>query len=89
MRRRYKDHRLQGMYDTCRRLAADPTSELFRADGSPNLSADTRDKYRKGRSGLSRPASQRGSLACAAWQAGVDDLAEFGPHVPTQAATRP
>lgn len=68
---RFKNRSQQEIYETCRRLAADVTSEFY-VQGKPRSGAAHRNAYWNGRKGQPY-ASHRSSLAYAAWAAGRDD----------------
>lgn len=84
---RFKDAGLQRIYDLCRSMAADTTSEFY-IEGRPRRGAGHRAAYWNGRAG--KPSSwPTNSLAHAAWAAGQDDLKELGPVEGSEYSLRP
>ena len=81
MRKRFKDKSKQAVYETCRRLAADPTSEFYH-QGKPRSGAGHRNAYWNGRRGLPAKLFPRDSLSYACWRAGADDYVAAGKTVP-------
>jgi hypothetical protein len=81
MRARFKDKSMQEIYETCRRLAADQTSEFYHA-GSPRSGAAHRNAYWNGRRGMAATLFPRGSLSYACWRAGADDFRAAGNTIP-------
>src|SRR4051812_27852156 len=78
---RFENKSTQAIYETCRRLAADPTSEFYHA-GEPRSGAAHRNAYWNGRRGLPPTLFPRGSLSYACWRAGADDYKAAGKTVP-------
>lgn len=76
--RTYKDRHLQRMYDACRELSHDTSSELY-YNGKPRRGAGHRNAYWDGRSGTPNHKYERGTFAYVCWAAGKDDLRDFGP----------
>lgn len=74
---RFKNRDMARIYDGCRRLAADRTSEFW-YEGRPRRGAAHRAAYWNGRGGQPNRYI-RGSACHAAWAAGQDDLREHGP----------
>lgn len=69
--RRYKDDSRQKVYEACLALAADPTSELYRKDGSPRGGANVRIAFWSGFKGANRePQIPAGTMLEAAYMAG-------------------
>ena len=78
---KFKDKSMQQVYETCRRLAADPTSEFY-YNGLPRSGAGHRNAYWNGRRGAPPKLYLRGSLSYACWRAGADDYKASGKKVP-------
>lgn len=78
---KFKDKGMQTMYETCRRLAADLTSEFYH-QGKPHSGAAHRNAYWNGRRGMGPTLFPRGSLSYACWRAGADDYKAAGKTVP-------
>jgi hypothetical protein len=70
---KFKNRGMQTVYETCRRLATDLTSEFY-VNGQPRSGAAHRNAYWNGRKGLPPTLYPRGSLSYACWRAGADDL---------------
>jgi len=81
MRKRFKDKSMQEIYETCRRLAADPTSEFYH-HGKPRSGAAHRNAYWNGRRGIAATLFTRGSPSYACWRAGADDYKDADGVVP-------
>lgn len=71
---RYKDARMNGMFDLVMARAKQPRSSLYKIDGSANRGTPTNDAFWNGYSGHKRsggkPYYERGTLAHAAYMAG-------------------
>lgn len=79
---KFKAKAMQDLYEGCRRLAADKSSEFYHA-GAPRSGAAHRNAYWNGRRGLpAAPLFGRGTLAYACWRAGADDYKAAGKMVP-------
>lgn len=69
----FKDRHMKSLYETCRRLGADTTSELY-YKGLPRRGASHRVAYWVGRAGEDKPNYiGRNSLSYACFKAGRDD----------------
>lgn len=69
----FTNRHMQDLYETCRRLGADTTSELY-YNGVPRRGAAHRVAYWKGRAGEIQPRYiGRSSLSYACFKAGRDD----------------
>jgi hypothetical protein len=72
---------MQDIYEACRRLAADPSSEFYHR-GAPRSGAAHRNAYWHGRRGSAPTLFIPGSLAYACWRAGADDYKAAGGNIP-------